>query len=254
MAESTRAELASAVHPADNPAGGELVGGAFDQGRVVQRLDRLPVLPRRSRQLPRVHWWAPERMVGHVAIWVVEVHPIGIQRRAQGAAGIARSGRNEYARETRLREDPRVGEAVQRDATAKTQIRQAALLMECARDVHEPVFEDLLNARRAVGEPPAFVCLEIDGLVWMSRCPEQVDEPRRIRPRGGGLVLEELRREREPAVGRAANQRPYAIDHRRMSIRRETHHLVLVFVYLEAEIRGKGRVQQAERMGIPDLA
>src|SRR5215813_2804134 len=38
------------------------------------------------------------------------------------------------------------------------------------------------------------------------------------------------------------------------SVRRETHHLVLVLVYLEAEIRGKCRVQQAERMRIPDLA
>src|SRR5262249_48809641 len=63
MAKSTRAELAGAIHPADDPAGGELVGGAFYQGRVVQLLDRLPVLPRRSCQLPRVHWWAPERMV-----------------------------------------------------------------------------------------------------------------------------------------------------------------------------------------------
>jgi hypothetical protein len=36
VAEGARAELARAVHPSDDAAGGELVGDPFDQRRLVE--------------------------------------------------------------------------------------------------------------------------------------------------------------------------------------------------------------------------
>ena len=70
MAERPRAELGRAVHPADDAAGGELVGDPLDQRRLVELFDRLAVLaPPRASSL-RVDRRSPERMIGHVAIRV----------------------------------------------------------------------------------------------------------------------------------------------------------------------------------------
>ena len=44
------------------------------------------------------------------------------------------------------------------------------------------------------------------------------------------------------------------VAHRRPTVRRESHHLVLVFVHGEAEVRGEGGVQHAERVRELDLA
>ena len=183
MAERPRAELGGAIHPADDAAGGELVRDPFDQRRVVELFDDLVVLARRPRQLLPVDRRSPERMIGHVAVRVAEIHAIGIERRPERAAGIAGSGRDEHALEAGLGKNPRVRDAVERHAARQTEIRQAGFAMQRARHVHQRVLENALDAGGAIGEAPAFGGLEVDRLVRVARTAEQLDEPRRIRSR-----------------------------------------------------------------------
>ena len=148
----------------------------------------------------------PERVVGHVAVGVAEVDAVGVERRAERAAGIAGRRRHEHALEAGLGEDARVGDAVQRHAAAEAEIRQAGLAMQRARDVDQHVLEHALHAGGAVGEALPFGGREVDRVVRAARRAEQLDEPRRIRAAGRGLELEIVQVERERAVGRAANQ------------------------------------------------
>ena len=69
----------------------------------------LAVLSRGPRQLLRVDRRTPERMIGHVAVGVAEVDAVGVERRAERAAGVARRGRDEDALEAGLGEDAGVG-------------------------------------------------------------------------------------------------------------------------------------------------
>ena len=243
-----------AVHPADDAAGGELVRDPLDERGVVELVDVLIVFPRRPGEMRGIDRRAPERMIGHVAIGVAEVDAIGVERRAERAAGIAGRGRHEHALEAGLREDARIGDAVQRHASAEAEIRQLRFLLQRARDVHERVLEHALHAGGAVGEAPAFGGLEVDRLVGRTRRPEELDEPRRIRSRRRRLVLEVLRDERERAVRRAADHLADLIDHGRTAVGGEPHHFVLVLVDREAEIRRERRVEHAERMRESDLA
>src|ERR687885_318142 len=50
------------------------------------------------------------------------------------------------------------------------------------------------------------------------------------------------------AVPRAPDQLPDLLGHGRTAVGGKPHHLVLVLVHRESEIRGKGRIQHAERV------
>ena len=166
MSQRARAELARAVHPPDDAAVGELVGDAFDERRRrrARRRAGRPRAPRapgrrRSTTGPQNGW------SGNVAIRIAEVDAVGIERRAERAAGIAGRRRHEDALEAGLGEDARVGDAVQRHAAAEAEIGQTGFAVQRARDLDERVLEDALHAGGAVGEAPALGGLEVDRLV-----------------------------------------------------------------------------------------
>src|SRR5207237_3072669 len=254
MSEGARPELRCAVHPADHAVGRELVGNPFDHRGVFERNDYLIVLARRPRQLLRVYLGSPEGMIGHVAVRVAEINAVGVERRAHCATGVAGSRRNEQALEAGFGKYPCVGDAVERHAAAKTQIRQAGLLMKRARDVDQRVFEYPLDAGGAIREASTVRGLEIDRVVGVTRWPEQLDEPRGVRSTRGRLVLEVLRDEREGAIRSTTNQLADLAGQCRPPVGGQAHDLVLVLVDREAEIRGEGRIQHAERMREPDFA
>ena len=126
--------------------------------------------------------------------------------------------------------------------------------MQRARDVHERVLEHPLNAGGAIGEAPALRGLEVDRLVRVARTAEQLDESRRIRSRGGRLVLEIVHVERERAVRRAPDQLADRVGHGRTPVGGEAHDLVFVLVDREAEIGREGGIQHAERVRESDFA
>ncbi len=111
-------------------------------------------------------------MVGHFAVWIAKMDPIGIERGAQRAAGVARGRRDKEALETRLSQDSCVGHTVQRHTATETQIGQTGFLMERTSHLHECVLEDPLHAGGAVGETLALGSLEIDRLMRVPRRPE----------------------------------------------------------------------------------
>ena len=187
---------------------------------VVELVHVLIVFPRRPGEMSGIDRRAPERMIGHVAIGVLEVQAIGVERCAERTTGVTGRGRHEHALESGFREDARIGHAVQRDASAEAEIRQLRFLLQCAGDVHERVLEHALHARRDVGESPAFGGLDVDRLVGRTRRPEEIHELRRIRSRRRRLVLEVLRHDRERAVRRAPDHLANLIDHGRDGRRR----------------------------------
>ena len=128
MTERARPEFARALHPADDATGGELVGDAIDERRLVECFDGLAIFACRARELGPVDRRTPERMIGYIPIRIVEVDPIGIERRAQRAAGITWCRWDEQPLESGFGQDPRVGDAVERHATAKAEIGQAAIV------------------------------------------------------------------------------------------------------------------------------
>ena len=153
MAERAGTELGRALHPARPPP-----------------LRRAP--PRSPRREPRR--WAstecgkpssaamrasssasatrtPERMIGNLAIRLSEMDAIGVEGRAQRAAGVARRGRDEQPFESALREQPRVGAAVERHAAAEAEIGEAGLGVQAAGDVDQHLLEHRLRAGRDVG-------------------------------------------------------------------------------------------------------
>ena len=178
MAEGARPELGRAVHPADDTSRRELAGDEIEQRRLVELLDALSILTRRAGELLRVDARSPERVIGHLAIGVAEIDAVRIERGAKRAAGIARRRRHEHAIESGLREDSRVGDAVQRNAAAETQVAQAGLALQRARHVDQRVLEHTLDAGGAISKAPAFGRLEIDRVVRASWWSEQIDELR----------------------------------------------------------------------------
>jgi hypothetical protein len=94
-------------------------------------------------------------MIGHLAIGVLEVQAIGVERRAERAAGVTGRGRHEHALESGFREEARIGHPIQRHPSTEAQIRQLRFLLQCPGDVHERVLQHALHARRDVGESPA---------------------------------------------------------------------------------------------------
>ena len=107
-----------------------------------------------------------------------QMDPIRVKRRTQGAAGVTGRRRHQDALETRFGEDAGIGDAIERHAAAKTEVRQAGLPMQSSRDVDQYLFDDELHARGTVGEAPAIRSGQIDRLVGLAGRTEQVDETR----------------------------------------------------------------------------
>ena len=126
--------------------------------------------------------------------------------------------------------------------------------MQRARHVHQRVLEHPLDAGGAIGEAPPVGGLEVDRLVRVARTAEQLDESRRIRPRGRRMVLEVVHVESECAVRRAPYQLAHIVGQGGTPIGGEAHDLVFVLVHGEAEPGGERGIQQAERVGISNLA
>ncbi len=185
-------------------------------------------------------------MIGHVAIRIDEIHSVRIERCTERAPGITRSRGDEHALESRFGQDPRVGDDVERYAAAKTQIRQAGLLMERTCDVDQRVLEHPLDAGGAIGEATPFGGFEVDRLVRAARRSEQIDESRRIRSPGRRVVLEVIEIEGERAIRCAADHLTHLIGQRRPPVRGKPHDLVLVLVHREAEIGRERRIEHAE--------
>ena len=250
----SRISPACAIHPTDDASAGELVRNPLDERRVTELFDRLAILARRLREFLRIDLRAPEGMIGHVLIRIAEVNAVGIERRPDRASRIARRRWDEYAFEARLGKDSRVGDAVQRDAPAQAEIRQAGFLMQRAGHGHERVLENPLHAGGAIGEALAFRRLQVDRLVRIAWLAEQLNEARRIRLRGRRVVSEVIEIEDERAIHRAPDQLANLLGHVWTSVSGQSHDLVLVLVYCEAQVGGKRRIQHAERMRESDFA
>ena len=152
-------------------------------------------------------------MIGHIPVRVAEVDAVGIERSAERAAGIARSGWDEHALEAGLGENPRVRDAVERHATAETQIRQAGFPVQRARHVDQRILEHPLDAGGAIGEAPAVGGFEVDRLVRVPRRPNSStnrDEYDRV---GRRVVFEVVHVEGECAVRRAPDQLADLVGH-----------------------------------------
>ena len=244
-----------AVHPADDAAGGEIVGDALDQRGVVELFDGLAVLARRARQLRRRRPPGPRtddrarrgpdcrsRCDRHRA-----PRPARSRHRPAPAArtrarsrtrrGCARWRRRSAPRRRRGRD--RAGRS--RDA-ARARCRPACPRARAARWRRSrrsagPRRSRDRSARRrcAAGRTDRRTATNTTALavVWYSKY--------------SGI-------ERERAVRRAADQLAHLLDHRRAPVGGEAHHLVLVLVDREAEIGGERRIEHAERVREPDFA
>ena len=255
MAERARAELAGAVHPADDAAGGEIVGDPLDERarrRARRRADRLPAPPARA---PR------RRPPG----------PRTDDRARRGRGCRSRCGRRRAPRRARSRR--RRARAARTRARSRTRARMRALAtpfsatpppkqrsgspVSCcsARAMSTSVSSSTrwtLAAQSAKRRPSA-VSRSI-GSYGRRGGPKRSTNLRRIRSRRRRLELEVLGHERERAVRRAADHLADLVDHRRPAVGGEPHHLVLVLVDREAEVGGERRVEHAERVRESDLA
>ncbi len=200
----------------------------------------MSVFARQPCQFNSVDCRPPKRMIRHLAVRIAEVNAVGIKRGAQRAARIAGRRRHEDAFEARLRQNSRVGDAVQRHATAQAQIRQSSFLAKRPRNIHQRVLEHALHAGRAIGEAPAVGSFQIDRLIRIARRPKQFHEPVGIRTLGRGVKLKIIQIECERAVRRAPDKSPHLIHHGRPAIAGQPHHFVFIFVHREAEIRREG--------------
>src|SRR5205823_13338388 len=90
VAKRARAEFAGALEPADDPPGGKLVRDATEKLALAGQVrDRQSVLGGDAQELGRIDLRTPEGMVGHIEVRAAEMDPIGIERSAQRAAGVA---------------------------------------------------------------------------------------------------------------------------------------------------------------------
>src|ERR1039458_2209308 len=117
-------------------------------------------------------------MVRDLAVRIAEVNAVGGESAAQRAAGVTGGWRHEYPLEARFSEDPRVGDAIQRHATAHAEIGQTRFLTKRTGDVHQRVFKYALHAGGAVRKPPPLCALQIDRLIRAAWRAEQIDKPR----------------------------------------------------------------------------
>src|SRR6185295_15910050 len=89
VAEGARPELAGILHPADDPALGELLRDAADHLRLREALRLEAVFRRDAEEVGGVRIGSPIRVVGDLPVRPPEVDAIGVERRAEGAARIA---------------------------------------------------------------------------------------------------------------------------------------------------------------------
>ncbi len=253
MPQRPRPKLQGAVDPADDAARREVVGHPLDQDVLVQILERQIVLLGQPQEVRGVGQGTPVGVVGRVAVRIAEVDAVGVERRAQGAAGVAGGRRHEHALEPGLRQDSGVGDAVQGHPAAETEVWKPGLLVQRRGQVDQHLFQHLLNAGRAIGEPASFVGLQVDRLVPVPRRPEELDEARGVGALAGGLVLEVLQVQGERPVRRPVDDLAHLVDHGRPPVGGQAHHLVLALVHGEAQIGGEGRVEHPQRVGEPDL-
>src|SRR5207248_2249263 len=120
--ERTRSKFERAVHPPNDSACKQIVRGPLDQFRIAEFITRLAIFARQLRKRRSVYGRSPKRMVRDLTIRIAEVNPVGIQSGAERAAGITGRRRNEWPFETRVSEDPCIGDSVQGHATAHAQI------------------------------------------------------------------------------------------------------------------------------------
>ncbi len=246
MAQRARPEFERAVDPADNLVGRERIGDFLDHQPASAR--RNSIFLRDPKQGRFVGFRPPIRMVGHGPVRLAEQDAVGIERRAQRAARIARRGRHEHLPVARSVEDARIGDAVERDPAAQAQIAHSGLALQVGRDPDHHLFQQGLRAGGDVGEALAFRALEVDRLPAFARRPEQVDEVLRIAALDLAEEIEIAKVERKGAVAGRAQQFAHRRDPGRPAIRGQTHHLIFTLVDGEAEIGGHRRVEEPERM------
>ena len=180
--------------------------------------------------------------------------PIGVERRAQGASGIARRGWDVEIVESGFAQDSRVGDAVQGDAAAEAEILEAGLALQPAGKVDEDLLQYPLHARGDIGVAPAIRRRRVDALPGMARRSQLGDELARPALPGALVEVEVREIERDPAVRSAAHDAPEQLLVRRSAVRGEAHHLVLALVHREAEVGGERRVEHPERVRKAQLA
>jgi hypothetical protein len=192
-------------------------------------------------------------MIGDVPVGILEVDAIRVERGAQRAARVAGRRRHEQALETGFGEEPCVGHAIERHATAEAQVGQAGFAPQRPRDVQQRVLEHRLHAGRAVGEPAAVVALQIDRIVGVAGAPKSSTNA----GENDRLALVWYSKYSGTSANPPSAVRRITFRRRRTSSdarRRPAHHLVLAVVHREAEVRRERRIEHPERMGKPDLA
>src|SRR5258705_121401 len=78
----------------------------------------------------------------------------------------------------------------------------------------------------------AFVGGQIDRLVGTARRSEEGDEFVRIRAGGSGVEIEVIEIEREGTVLLSHDHLAHLVDHRRLAVAGQSHHLILIFIDL----------------------
>ena len=160
---------------------------------------------------------------------------------AEGATGVAGSRLNPDALERAFAQQPAVGDAVEGDSPRETEVfRPGRAVRRAGHAEHDLFADDLYRA----GE----VHLPLCELRFRDarRTVEQLGE-RPVRHRETGEVVEELLVEGERAVLPQGDDLPIdRIDVLGLAVGRETHHLVLARIDLEAGEVGERRIQQTE--------
>src|SRR5262249_39463082 len=156
---------------------GELVGDAVQKRLLaLQLLEFQAVLPSDADEVFSVDGTAPKRVVRDVPVRPPEVEPVRDERGAHRAAGVAGGARHEHGRESRLAQDPRVRPAIQGHTAAETEVLDARLALQPARQVDEDILEHELYARCDVRPARAVRGREIDRLGWVARRTERLHE------------------------------------------------------------------------------
>ena len=179
---------------------------------------------------------------------------VGVEGCAQRAAGIARRRGHEEVAEPRLAQDARVRAAVQGDAAAEAEVLEpVSRWKDRARSTSTSSSTSCTllatSAKRVALRRP-----EIDGLPGIARRPELGDEPIGEAAPRAFVKLEIRQVEREGPVRRAPQHPAQLRLECGLSVRGETHHLVLALVHGEAQVGREGGVEHPERVREAELA
>ncbi len=164
------------------------------------------------------------------------------------ATGIAGRGLDEQLLDRGLADHAAVGHAVQRHPAGHAEVGEPGLAVDVAHHPQHDLLADLLHRGRDVE-----LALRHPGLGLARRPPEEVAE--RAVGHGQAVVVREvLHVELERAVlvqvDHVAHD-PLEVDG--LPVGRQPHHLVLGAVDLEPQVVREGAVEQAQRVGEPDL-